>query len=95
MLVYFHYDISKNKSRKNISDILLEYGLYRIQLSVFFGKINKNEFDEIILRVEEFIGENDKFYALPIDKSSLKEGKFLGRAFDMDLVTGEAKSYFL
>lgn len=95
MLVYFHYDISKNKSRKLISDMLLEYGLYRVQLSVFFGKINKNQFDELILRAEELIEQNDKFYALPIDKTSLKEGKFLGRAFDMDLVTSEAKSYFL
>lgn len=95
MLVYVHYDISKNKTRKQISDILLQYGMYRVQLSVFFGEINKNEFDEIILRVDEMIESTDKFYALPIERKALREGKFLGKAFDMALITGEVKAYFL
>lgn len=94
MLVYFHYDISGNKKRNRISKILIENGLYRIQLSVFFGKINKSQFDSIICEVEEIIEPTDKFYALPIEKTSLKKGKFLGQAFDMKFVTDEVKSYF-
>lgn len=95
MLVYFHYDISSNKKRKRISDLLIENGLYRVQLSVFFGNINQNQFDSIICEAEEIIEVTDKFYALPISKDSLKKGKFLGDAFDMKFVTDEVKSYFL
>ena len=49
MLTWFIYDISDDKVRNNIVKIAREYGLYRVQKSVFLGNVNKNKMDEIIL----------------------------------------------
>lgn len=39
MLVWFIYDIVKDRSRKKLADKAIEQGLYRVQKSVFAGNI--------------------------------------------------------
>ena len=46
MLTWFIYDISDDKVRNNIVKIAREYGLYRVQKSVFLGNVNKKKMDE-------------------------------------------------
>ena len=55
MLTWFIYDISDDKVRNNIVKIAREYGLYRVQKSVFLGNVNKNKMDEIILESKKII----------------------------------------
>ena len=40
MHTYVIYDIVKDRVRKKIADVCLDYGLKRIQYSTFLGKIN-------------------------------------------------------
>ena len=40
MHTYVIYDIVKDRIRKKIADVCLDYGLKRIQYSVFLGDIN-------------------------------------------------------
>ncbi|WYD45996.1 CRISPR-associated endonuclease Cas2 [Fusobacterium nucleatum] len=42
------YDISNDKSRKRVSDYLLEKGFLRIQNSVFLGEIHITKIDDIL-----------------------------------------------
>ena len=55
MLVWFIYDISKNKNRNKLIKLAQEYGLYRVQKSVFLGDVEMNLLDEITLQSEEII----------------------------------------
>jgi len=60
MLTWVIYDISNDKIRKKISDLCLNKGLKRVQKSVFLGKINKNQREEIALFCKEKMNkEND------------------------------------
>ena len=42
------YDISNDKSRKRVSDYLIEKGFLRIQNSVFLGEIHITKIDDIL-----------------------------------------------
>lgn len=96
MLVWFIYDISKDKIRNKIVKMAQEKGLYRVQKSVFLGEINKNRLDEIIMQSEKLIEkEKDSVYIFPICSKDFKASVFLGQAFDEDLITDEIKALFL
>ena len=88
MLTWFIYDITDNKIRNNIIKIAQEYGLYRVQKSVFFGKVNKNKLDEIILESKKIINfEEDSVYIFPMCEKDFKMAILLGQSFDKELVT--------
>nr|HML25473.1 CRISPR-associated endonuclease Cas2 [Methanomethylovorans sp.] len=47
MLVWVIYDIAENSTRKKVSDRCKDYGLYRVQKSVFLGDLNANPRDSL------------------------------------------------
>lgn len=49
------YDITEDKIRNKIIDILIENGLMRIQNSVFLGDINKNKLKDIVEEIKTII----------------------------------------
>jgi len=96
MLTWFIYDISKNKTRRLIVKLAEESGLYRVQKSVFFGDVEKNRLDEIVMQSEELIDERtDSVYIFPMCKKDFNSSIFQGQAFDTDLVTDDISAYFL
>lgn len=96
MLTWFIYDITDNKIRNNIIKIAQEYGLYRVQKSVFFGKVNKNKLDEIILESKKIINfEEDSVYIFPMCEKDFKMAILLGQSFDKELVTDKKSVLFL
>ena len=67
MLVWFIYDISKNKNRNKLIKLAQEYGLYRVQKSVFLGDVEMNLLDEITLQSEEIINKDtESVYIFPM-----------------------------
>ncbi|WP_321330371.1 CRISPR-associated endonuclease Cas2 [uncultured Ilyobacter sp.] len=95
MLVWVIYDISKNKARRLVSDMALKYGLYRVQKSVFLGRINKNQLDELVVASEEFIDKKtDSVYVFPMCQEDFRSTILLGQAFDKKMVNDEIKSLF-
>ena len=51
------YDIEDDKIRYRISEACLDFGLERIQFSVFRGKLNRNKREELLQRLMDELGE--------------------------------------
>ena len=95
MLVWVIYDISDTKMRNQISKSCKNYGLYRVQKSVFLGTLNKNEIDELSIFCEDTIDEEvDSVYIFPMCEDDFKKVKLLGQAFDKSMVSDEVISKF-
>ncbi|MGR3319524.1 MAG: CRISPR-associated endonuclease Cas2 [Candidatus Anammoxibacter sp.] len=95
MLTWIIYDIVDNKNRSKVAKTCKQYGLYRVQKSVFLGALNNNEIDEISLKCEELIDEKkDSLYIFPFCDDDFKKIKLLGQAFDKDLVSDEILAKF-
>ena len=51
------YDIENDRVRFRISETCLDYGLERIQFSVFRGKLNRNKREELLLKLTQTLGD--------------------------------------
>lgn len=89
------YDITENKPRKKVSDRCKNYGLYRVQKSVFLGDLNSNDRDSLAVECEELVDtERDSVYIFPMDEQSFSKVQLIGQAFDKDLVSDEIITKF-
>ena len=87
MLTWLVYDISSDSARKKVSDACKNYGLYRIQKSVFLGTLNANQTDEIIEKSRELIEpKSDSLYVIPLCQEDFSKVQILGQGFDGELV---------
>ena len=95
MLVWVIYDITENSVRKKVSDRCKDYGLYRVQKSVFLGDLNANQRDSLAIECEGMIDiDIDSVYIFPMDDESFKKVKLIGQAFDKELVSDEVLTTF-
>ena len=95
--IWVIYDIASTKTgtkrRRKIIKEIEQFGLYRVQKSVFLGDIEKNRLDELILFSEELIDpEQDSVYIFPMCKEDFAAVTVIGKGFDKDLVTGKTGS---
>lgn len=96
MLVWAIYDISKNKTRTKIVKLCKNVGLYRVQKSVFLGKLEPNDIDELKVQSGDLIDEKtDSVYIFPMCDADFKKAVLLGQAFDEALVTDQIKELFI
>ncbi|MCK6579482.1 MAG: CRISPR-associated endonuclease Cas2 [Anaerolineae bacterium] len=51
------YDISSDRIRGKVACICEDYGLDRIQLSAFYGRLSRNHREELMLRLSTVLGE--------------------------------------
>lgn len=95
MITWVLYDIREDRARTMAAKYCKQAGLYRVQYSVFLGKLNAHEKDSLSLRIEEIIDESaDKVYIFAMSKDELKSASLLGQAFDKKLVTDQVKALF-
>ncbi|MDW7732695.1 MAG: CRISPR-associated endonuclease Cas2 [Methanolobus sp.] len=95
MLVWVIYDIAENSVRKKVSDRCKNYGLYRVQKSVFLGDLNANQRDSLAVECEDVIDSDvDSVYIFPMDDESFRKVKLIGQAFDKELVNDEVLTTF-
>lgn len=67
------YDIEDDKIRTKISEACKDYGLARIQYSVFIGELNHNRRDELRQRLRKTLGQNfGKILICPICDKDLR-----------------------
>ena len=96
MMLWAIYDIRDDKQRAKVAKLCKKFGLYRVQLSVFLGTIEPNEFDELYLASRELVNEDtDSVYLFPMTKKSFKQVKTIGKAFDKAMVTDQVKQFFI
>ncbi|MCB1174405.1 MAG: CRISPR-associated endonuclease Cas2 [Leptospiraceae bacterium] len=59
------YDIADNKARRKLHDGLLNLGLYDIQKSVFWGRLNQAERKAITRLFSQLLQKDDRALILP------------------------------
>jgi CRISPR-associated protein Cas2 len=95
LLVWVIYDITEDRARQKVSDRCKNYGVYRVQKSVFLGDLNSNDRDSLGIECEELIDtDRDSVYIFPMDDQSFKKVQLIGQAFDKELVSDEIITKF-
>jgi CRISPR-associated protein Cas2 len=51
------YDIPDDRVRTKVADFCLDYGLDRIQYSAFLGELSANHQEELMLKIEQRLGQ--------------------------------------
>ena len=83
-------DISNDKSRKRVSDYLLEKGFLRIQNSVFLGEIHITKIDDILENICLLVDKKeDSIFCIPINKEDYKNIFNFGKNEDYNLYKDE------
>jgi CRISPR-associated protein Cas2 len=68
------YDIEDDRRRNRVAQICLDFGLERIQLSAFLGRMTRNLREQMALRIlNEVEKQNARVRMLPVPEESLAE----------------------
>ena len=95
MMTWFIYDITDDRNRSRLIKIAQKHGLYRVQKSVFFGNIEKDEIDQIIKESKKVIDlREDSVYIFPVCETDYKKATLLGLSFEQDIVKDEKPVLF-
>ena len=90
MLTWVVYDIAKDRTRNRVARRCLDFGLYRVQKSVFLGDIEGNRVEEIILFSTELMNaETDSVYVFPMCRDDFDKVRIVGQGFERKLVADE------
>lgn len=90
MLTWVVYDITKDKTRTRVSRKCLNYGLYRVQRSVFLGDLETNQLEEIeLFSRDEMDEKTDSLYLFPMCRADFDRVRIIGQGFDRQLVADE------
>ena len=73
------YDITINKNRQRLADLLLDYG-DRIQKSVFEADLDADDLAKIMRIAEALVDTDDSFRVYPLCKSCREKSLLRGRA---------------
>lgn len=95
VLVWIVYDISEDPRRSKVAKRCKQYGLIRVQKSVFLGRLERNRFDELAEACLGLIDEGtDSVYLFPFCQEDFRQVKVLGQGFDRKLVNDEVLAQF-
>jgi CRISPR-associated protein Cas2 len=90
MLTWVIYDISEDKARLKVADRCLDFGLRRVQKSVFLGEIPPNRVEEVIqFSVEILDPETDSVYVFPMCRDDFSKVRIVGQGFDKKMALDE------
>jgi len=56
---YVFYDIPDDRIRLKVADALKDYGLIRLQKSVFIGQLSRNRAEELSEYLRDLVGEKE------------------------------------
>jgi len=77
------YDIVEDKIRTKVADTLLNYGLQRLQYSVFLGRIKPHLYKAIKKKILNLIDDKqDKVYIFTVPKYTVQNCAMWGVKFD-------------
>lgn len=95
VLTWIIYDIVENKPRNKVAKICKQYGLQRVQKSVFLGKLESSRLDELAEQCLDLIDEErDSVYVFPFCQEDFRNIKVLGQGFDKKYVNDEILAKF-
>ena len=95
VLAWIMYDIVSNKIRNRVAKKCKQYGMTRVQKSIFLGKMDMNRFDELAeICIDEIDEDTDSVYLFPFCQEDFRRINVLGQGFDKKLVNDEILSKF-
>ncbi|HEC92568.1 MAG TPA: CRISPR-associated endonuclease Cas2 [Candidatus Atribacteria bacterium] len=78
--LYVVYDIHDDNLRNTISNILMMYGLHRVQYSVFNGLLTATEKREMVENLKSIeYGAEDKIHIIDLCKKCVKNAISIGK----------------
>lgn len=87
MMAWVFYDISEDSARNKVASLCLDYGLMRLQKSVFCGDISTRELDELAGKIRNVIdtaeGEESVMF-LPVCEKCIAGTLSVGKPFTPD-----------
>lgn len=88
------YDITKNSLRSKMAKRIIEYGLDRINKSVYLGSIATQDLADLEQRLSDYMNKegdaNDSLLIIPVTGGQIQEMKIYGRNdLDKDELSGE------
>ena len=94
VLLWLIYDITDNSLRYRVCETCKDFGLFRVQKSVFFGELEADKTDSILDKMEDIMNdenktEHDSVLILPVCRSCLSKMLVTGRMFDAGLYTDQ------
>lgn len=79
------YDIEQTQIRNKVYEIAKDYGLESIQFSVFFGKLNRNMYEELFIKLQDKIkNTNSNILLVPIGNKEVKKIKSSGKPLSIN-----------
>lgn len=77
--IYVIYDIQDDGVRSALANLLLFYGLHRIQYSVFNGLIPMDEKNSLLREIDSLsLGSEDKIHIFDLCKNCMKNAIIIG-----------------
>jgi CRISPR-associated protein Cas2 len=90
VLTWVVYDITKDRTRTKIAKRCLDYGLTRVQKSVFLGDLPPNRVEEVLQFSQELLDpQTDAVYVFPMCREDFERVRIVGQGFDRKLVADE------
>jgi len=81
--LYVVYDIQDDDLRNTIANILMFYGLHRVQYSVFNGIVFLKDKEEMLMELKKLeLGEKDKIHVIDLCESCFKNIISIGEKTD-------------
>jgi len=78
--IYVVYDIQDDGLRSHLSNILLFYGLHRVQYSVFNGLIPMDDKKCLLKEINSLkLGEEDKIHIFDLCKNCMSNAIIIGK----------------
>ncbi len=95
LLLLITYDITNDKGRVKLADLLKKLGFERIQYSVFVGVCTPAQWQRWYKLVEklfnQFREDGDKLYVIPQGRKLFEKTQIVGQQFDMEWITGKTE----
>jgi CRISPR-associated protein Cas2 len=96
MLTWVVYDISDDRRRNRVAKRCLDFGLYRVQKSVFLGDLAANRVDEVELFSRELLdADTDSVYIFPMCRADYERVRIVGQGFDRKLTADEVRTQII
>jgi CRISPR-associated protein Cas2 len=98
MIYIIMYDIESNKVRTEIAKFLIKKGCIRIQKSVYLIRNKPEHIMKIyrsLVEVQQMYENRDSIILVPVDVSSLKSMKLIGKEINIERIIDKPNTLFI
>lgn len=98
VFVYVIYDVSDSKIRGHIAKYLQRNGLIRVQLSVFFGDISREVFNnikQVLTKINHMYDNSDSIFIIPVGEDILNKTTVIGVNVDFEIIAEVKTTLFI